>query len=175
MVMLLVGGGITNVTIASTYDYIRPEGYSHLMTVKNFDNDKFKSKISEMFKIIGFEGIFSLEFLIGPMDELYFLEINFRNSTWSYASTVAGMPIPIMWASDTLNGKSQKILTIDPPFKAIVEFDDFRYRIKTKKVSLIQWLKELNKCKCKYYFVRNDISPFISVIISKIRRSVNHE
>ena len=54
---------------------------------------------------IGFEGVYSIEFLIDQNDNYWFCEINFRNSTWSYAATVAGMPLPILWAEAMLTGK----------------------------------------------------------------------
>ena len=57
-----------------------------------------------MLEEIGFEGIFDAEFLIGPDDKYYFLEINFRNTTWSYASDVLGMPLAYTWVKSTLGG-----------------------------------------------------------------------
>lgn len=48
-----------------------------------------------MFSEIGFEGIFEVEFMGDADGKLWFLEINFRNSTWSLASMKAGMPLPI--------------------------------------------------------------------------------
>ena len=46
-------------------------------------------KLKEILKEIGYEGIFEIEFLVDENDQLWFCEINFRNSTWSYASTCA--------------------------------------------------------------------------------------
>lgn len=164
-------GNNVEITIASTYDYIIPNTYSYLMTVESLNNIELKNKISKMFALIGFEGIFSIEFLVGPNDELYFLEINFRNSTWSYASTIAGMSLPVMWAYSMIYGdKIKKPIHIDEPFKAIVEFDDFRYRVKNGIISKVQWFKEFKKCKCKYYIGRKDIKPFLSVIMAKIKK-----
>lgn len=85
------------ISIASTYNYQLEDSYSPYMTVSNLENDDLKTKLKNMIEDIGFEGIFEIEFLIDQDNSLYFLEINFRNSTWSYASTVAGMPLPIIW------------------------------------------------------------------------------
>lgn len=48
------------------------------------------------------EAYIEVEFLVGNNDELYFLEKEFRDSKWSYASTVVGMNLPILFTLDTL-------------------------------------------------------------------------
>lgn len=125
-----------------------------------------------MFAEIGFEGIFEVEFLVDKDDSLYFLEINFRNSTWSYASTAAEMPLPLLWANGMVHPQEpqQAIKNIDVPFTAMVEFDDHRCRVKTHQISNIKWVKDFLNSKCKYYCAANDLSPVISVICSKFRR-----
>lgn len=165
-------GKETVVTIASVYNYIIPDSYSHYMTIDNLKDDELYRKVSEMFREIGFTGIFSLELLIGPNDEYYFLEVNFRNSTWSYASTVVGMPLPELWAESVIKGSvdHSSLTRIDKPFTAMVEFDDFRARVKGKKIGLIQWLKDFKNCKVKFYYVKNDLKPICSVITAKFKR-----
>lgn len=161
----------TAITISSTYNYILSEGYSHYMTITDFDNQKLKDKLEKMFYEIGFEGIFSVEFLVSQTNELFFLEINFRNSTWSYASTCKDMPIPIMWAIDMKRRmvSVENLKIIGKPFMAMVEFDDFRNRVKTKQISFFKWIRDFKRCGCTYYFNRHDIKPFLSVITAKIR------
>lgn len=164
------------ISIASQYNYLLKDSYSPYMTVTNLHNDKVKEALSEMFKDIGFEGIFEVEFLVSHDNQLYFLEINFRNSTWSYASTVAGMPLPIIWASGMLEPSTvvSAYRIIPTPFTAMVEFDDYVKRVKQHKITLIEWFFSLYKCKCRYYLGRNDIRPFISmaksIIMAKISR-----
>lgn len=167
-------GSNTVVTISSKYKYLIPNSYSYYMTVESYHDKEISFKLSEMFREIGFTGIFSAEFLVGKENELYFLEINFRNSTWSYASTCAGMSLPVLWADSILTGNSNcdQICEITKPFTAIVEFDDFRYRVKEKKMSFLKWMIEFLKCKCKFYFAVGDIKPFFSVILSKVRKMI---
>ena len=113
--------------------------------------------------------------MIDQDDSLYFLEINFRNSTWSYASTVAGMPLPIIWA----NGMKDECIVsnceveIKEPFNAMVEFDDYRRRVKTGKISKKEWIRELKNAKCRYYLGKNDIKPFLSVCIHKVEKTLH--
>ena len=159
------------VTIASTYDYILPDTYSPLMTVDNFKDNELLDKIKKMFSIIGFEGIFSMEFLIGPNDELYFLEINFRNSTWSYASTWSGNPLPVLWYKSML-GEDISLVEINKPFRAVVEFDDFRNRVKSGNMKMKEWLKDIFDCEVRYYFSRRDIRPFLSYILGCVKRRI---
>lgn len=158
--------------IASKYNYIIEGSYSHYMTVKNCKNKELEDKLSAMFKEIGFEGIFSIEFLIDNYDRLYFLEINFRNSTWSYASTKAKMNLPILWAEAMLDSSivDKSYNEITKEFTAMVEPDDFRNRVKTHKISLFKWIKEVFECRCLYYFSIRDIKPAVGIVTSKIKR-----
>ena len=159
--------------IASNYTYLLKEGYSYAMTVKNIDDEKLKKKLSLMFKKIKFEGIFSIEFLIDENDDLYFLEINFRNSTWSYASTVAGMNLPVLWHQAMLdNSIVKKSYKKFEPFEAIVEFADYRTRIKKKMIKFSDWRKELSNAKCLYYYNKKDKKPFISQIVYMVKGKI---
>lgn len=162
------------ITIASTYNYLMEDSYSPYMTTGSFDNEELRKKLAAMFEDIGFEGIFEVEFLVDQDEKLYFLEINFRNSTWSYASTVAGMDLPLLWAEGMIDpGTTENSRKkIDKPFTAMVEFDDFRARVKTKKISFKQWYKEFKNSKCKYYCASKDYKPVLSVIFAKLKRSI---
>lgn len=160
------------ITIESFYNYKLPMSYSPYMTVNNFSNKNniFPSLI-KMFREIGFEGIFEVEFLEAADGTLYFGEINFRNSTWSYASTCAGMNLPVLWAEVMLEHKLpdncfQEIQK--PGFKAMVEVTDFKERVIKRKYSPIKWLQDLRKCQCKYYIGRNDFKPVAAMIWSRI-------
>lgn len=158
------------ISIVSTYNYILEDRYSPYMTVHNFNNWDLKKKIDRMLSEIGFEGIFETEFLIGDNEELYFLEINFRNSTWSYASTCAGMPLPVLWAKYMLNGEINKncYRKIPRNFTAMVEPEDYHNRVRGKKIGFIKWMIELITCDCRYYLGKNDIKPMVSRLRKKV-------
>ncbi len=98
-------GNIMFNAIESTYNYTIPGYYSPYMTVNNFSQEGIGEALAAMMREIGFEGIYSIEFLIDQDGTYYFSEINFRNSTWSYASTRAGMNLPVLWAQTMLEGK----------------------------------------------------------------------
>lgn len=158
------------ITITSIYNYIQDKTYSSYMTVGEFDRKEIKKPLEEMFREIGFEGIFSVEFLIDQNNDMYFCEINFRNSTWSYASTCAGMNLPYLWAKSMIDGEiaAECHKQIAIPFTAIVEFTDFKIRVLGRKISIFRWIREVKQCKCRYYLAKNDIMPVIAMIVSKL-------
>lgn len=158
------------ISIASTYDYIIPGTYSSYMTIKNFRDTELYNILKAIFAEIGFEGIFSVEFLIDKFDNLYFLEINFRNSTWSYASTCAGMNLLKGWTYSMLHGKLPENFEQAVPknYKAVVEISDFKQRVLNRRISLIQWVKEIKQADCKFYYNHKDPKPFWTSLFSKL-------
>lgn len=147
--------------------------YGPYMVMKPFVDEKVMGWVKGILKSVGFTGIFSVEFLIDKNDNLYFLEVNFRNSTWSYAYTAGGYNMPYLWAQATLDGKLD--LSDRTPLKeftAMVEPDDFMVNvIREKKVGLFQWIKEVRNSVC-YYYNSNDKSPFYHYMWNKILGSL---
>ena len=127
--------------------------------------------MNKLFSEIGFEGIFEIEFLLGENNKKYFLEINFRPTAWNYASTVAGMPMPIIWAESMINKRCLKDrFKKYEKFNAMLEFNDYKTRVKKQKMSFFKWFKEFCKSKCKYNYNRKDMKPFFSILKSYIIR-----
>lgn len=59
-------------------------------------------------------------------DERHFLEINFRNFTWSYASTRPGMPLSILWSRFMLKERIEDCYKpLKDIFTTMVELNDF--------------------------------------------------
>lgn len=152
--------------IASTYNYNIKGYYSPYMTVAPCDRDPIVAALEAMMEEIGYEGIFEAEFLIGPDGVFYFSEINFRNSTWSYAATCAGMNLAILWCKAALHGpevldgaKCQFM-----PFKAMVEPIDYQKRVVERGMSLEAWVLDVLGCECRYYYNKEDMEPFFQMI-----------
>ena len=105
-----------------------------------------------------FNGIFSVEILQDLDDNMYFLEVNFRNSTWSYPYTFAGMNLPYQWAKSTLQGFiDDKSATLrEKPFRAMVELEYYVAWVRTHKISIFQFLKELFTCDVWFYYNSKD-------------------
>ena len=161
------------IAIRSSYNYLLDDQYSPYMTIKNVPpNGELQSKLQTMMSRIGYEGIYEIELLEGEDEQLYFLEINFRNSTWSYAATKAGMPLPVLWAKSMLEKKVDPRDYKDIPagFMAMVEPHDFQVRVGGKQISVFKWMRDFAKCKCHYYVSRKDMGPVFSMFTHKFSR-----
>ena len=170
------GGRDMMVTIASTYNYYLPMSYSPYMTVRNLDNPQLEVRLRELIADIGFTGVFEIEFLEDEDGKLWFGEVNFRNSTWSYASTCAGMPLALMWADSQLTGKVNHALLCKVPddFTAMVELDDCRERVKKGKATLSAWFSDFKKADCRYYLGRHgDYAPVASMLGGVLLRKLH--
>lgn len=149
--------------IESRYNYMIPGYYSPYMTVQNYRQTEIGRALAAMMREVGFEGIYSIEFLIDQDDTYYFSEINFRNSTWSYAATKAGMNLPVLWAEAMLTGKLDGDPTkkIEEGFMAMVEPIDYGKRVPTGRAEWGEWLRDFREAKCPYYYSKDDIEPFL--------------
>lgn len=158
-------------SIEINYLYNNNNSFGHYMKITNGKHKDLERKLDLMFKKIGFEGIMSADFLVDNDDNYYFLEINFRNSAWSWASTIAGMNLPILWSKSTIDKKTFKTAYREfKPFKAMVEFGDFHDRVRTKQVSFFKWILELFGTKVKFYWYYKDPKPIFSKFMHKINK-----
>ena len=163
--------------IASKYNYILPDTYSSYMTIFNFKDSSLGEKLNAMIREIKFEGIFSIEFLVDQKDELHFCEINFRNSTWSYAATCAGMNLPVLWAQ-CVSGEcefdsSSFTKKISSGFTALAELEDFRARVIKGKYLIFDWMKEFRNSSCRFYCGKGDLKPAIMALMGIAKRKIS--
>lgn len=135
--------------------------YGAYMIIRPFNNEEVFYSIKEILREIGYTGIFEVEFLVDEKDQNYFLEVNFRNSTWSYAYTYGGFNMPYLWAIGTLAG-SIEISNIIPKDEmiAIAEEEDYEMMVKTGRLRLIDWLKDFFAADCYYLYNQKDPMPF---------------
>lgn len=158
-------------------EYIRflKQSYGEYMWIKPYKDEETIQKIKKIIKETKFSGIFSLECLEDKKDNLYFLEVNFRNSTWSYAYTYAGLNLPYEWAKGVLSGKFdyEGVKLRTTPFKAITEPSDFiNSVVREKQVGLWQWFKDLRSCEVKYYYNKHDKKPLLGFFIGRINTAL---
>lgn len=166
-----------NVEITYVANYIRFSdiSYGGYMVMHLLDRKEVYDQLKNMLKEIGYTGIFCAEFLIDKNDELYFLEINLRNSGWSYASTYGGYNMPYLWAKASLE-RCLDMSIIEPRkrFTAIAEWDDYEVSVKTGQISFLTWLKSFLGANCHYSFNWKDPLPFLRCIyrplINRIKR-----
>lgn len=143
--------------------------FGEYMYFRPFNDKELAKKIISVIRGAKFTGIFCVEFMIGPDDNLYFLEVNFRNSGWSYAFTYGGFNLPFRWAVSTLdNDLYLSDFTPKEHFDAMSEFADFAVFVKNKKlVPFRQWFKQFRKSVC-YTFNKKDNKPFYCFLLHKV-------
>lgn len=80
------------------------------------------------------------------------------------------MNLPYKWAEYMRQGKidSDFIKKVPSDFTAMVEVHDYANRVKTNKISKLQWFNELRKCKCRYFLGKNDLMPVLSMFMHKL-------
>lgn len=152
-------------TFAYNYKYIRDGSFSHYMNIFTPTDDNILKLASDFLRRMKYEGIFDIEFLEDQDGKLYFCEINLRNSGWSYASTTNGMPLPILWALDTLNGKISRDYQIQIPegYIAMEGFDYLRGKEKGQK-GLGTFAKDFVRTDCHFILNSKDMRPFWAYI-----------
>ena len=163
------------IPLVCNYQRYYDNSYGHYMTFSPFTDDNLKQKICALFQKTKYNGIFEIEFMRGPNDEIYFLEINFRASTWNYAMTTGGGNLPYYWAKSTLLGRIpyEEMQIATEPFNAMVEPEDLINNVfKSRTVKLSQWIKEVKNCKCHYYYNSKDSAPFWGYVRWRILRNI---
>jgi len=115
-------------------------GYLKYVDIKELQDEAFMKKVKCFMKHIGYEGLFSLEFLQDKNGKKYFLEINMRNDGNAYCVTAAGVNLPYNWVLYSTQKKTSRT-TIQKGVYFMPEIEDLRLCIK-KKYSLILWFKQ---------------------------------
>lgn len=143
------------------------KSYGNYMKVEPLVDETLRKKLYELIRRTHFEGIFDVEFLAGADDQLYFLEVNFRTTTWSMTMTRGGVNAPLLWAEAMLYGSidRSKILPKQDPFTAMNEPTDFKENVLSQKVGFLKWMSEFKDCECTYYWDKRDKKPFFHYII----------
>lgn len=145
--------------------------YGNYMYFTPFKDKELTTKITNVLREAQYTGPFCIEFLVGPDDNLYFLEVNFRHSGWGYAFTYGGFNLPVRWASATLDNE---IILDDfkylDRFDVMQELSDFKDSVLGGTVSLWQWVKDVRQCDCFLYYNKKDPKPFLHVLRKKLLR-----
>lgn len=159
-------GELIYMPYACHYYRFTNDSYGNYMYFFPFNDTELIQKINQLIKKVKYSGIFCIEFIIDKNNKHYFLEVNFRNSGWSYAFTSGGFNLPLRWAMSTLDNNIY-ISDFIPlnQFNVKEEISDFReFVLKRKEVSLFKWLRENRKCKCLLVYNKHDKKPFYSML-----------
>lgn len=144
-----------------TWKYLIQGYYSPYHDVTMFTDTDMEQKLAAMFKEIGFEGIFEVEFLIDKDGTLYFMETNFRASAWNPTGLVAGMPLAYLWVKGMTNGYIDSSDRKEfEGFTSMSEIIDYGKRVEGGMISLPEWLRDFKEAKCTYIYNAKDREPW---------------
>lgn len=162
------GGEDIFIPYGCSYYRFTPESYGNYMYFYPFMDMELLKKIKDLIKLSRYTGVFCIEFLKGKDGGLYFLEVNYRNSGWSYAFTVGGFNLPFRWAVSVLDNKLYLDHFIPKSnFSAMNDFSDFRDVRSNKSTSIFTWIKEYLTADCHYYYNSKDPKPFLYYLLRK--------
>lgn len=167
------GGKSVEITYVANYLRFSDISYGGYMVMHPLDRKEVYEQLKNMLQEIGFDGIFCIEFLIDENDDLYFLEINLRNSGWSYASTCGGYNMPYLWAKACVD-KELDMSTIKFKRKiiAMAELDDYYIAVKENNISVISWIKDFITSECHYFANWKDPMPFVVYVARAVLRKI---
>ena len=132
-------------------------------TSKYFPIENLKNLI----RSYNYTGLFSVEFILSKND-VYFLEINFRNDGNGYFPGFGGVNLPATFISRLKDGIGDKIdLRIDRSYQMMREFTDFDY-MRHSDYSFIQWINDIFKTQVFQYWNRKDPKPFWYILKRKV-------
>ena len=155
------GGEQVFMPYGCSYFHFSPKSFGEYMYFTPVKDQELISKITNIIRGANYTGIFCVEFLIGPDDELYFLEVNLRHSGWGYFFTFSGFNLPVRWAKATL---ANEIDTSDfyprNYFTAMSEYEEYQEFVKTNERSIRQWFADIKNTDVFLYFNSKDNKPF---------------
>ena len=165
------GGNKIFMPYGCSYYNLQEGKYSNYMYFFPFKDEELSEKIRKTIRSANFSGIFCIEFLLGEDGEYYFLEVNFRNSGWSYGYTFGGCNLPFRWAVSTLNNE----LCIDDftareKINVMQELTDFKERVIEQRTSIFKWIKDVRECDCFLNYNKKDSKPFWKLLRYKLLR-----
>lgn len=133
-------------------------GFLEYKPIDGFNCDLKACK--EFIKHIGYQGLFSMEYLRDKQGIDYFMEINMRNDGNGICVTGAGMNLPYIWYQYCVGGdykteSSNKIKDI----YVMPEFDDFILVLK-RKVPFLSWWKDYKRTTTFMEYCKEDPRPY---------------
>lgn len=130
--------------------------------------EKIISKAKTFFKECEYSGLFSIEFIRDYNDNVYFLEVNFRNDGNAWCVTKAGVNLPLIWVK-ACRGESYKDEIREPRHIVMMpEFQDFKLVLQ-RKISLLEWMNDWLSTDYFMEYDKRDKKPFFKYIIDRIR------
>lgn len=150
---------------------VTDSSYGNYAFIEQYSHPDLSDKIHRLFEMTHYNGVFEMEFMIGKDGELYFLEINFRNSAWLYAYTRCGVNFPLMFAKSIMAGRiiDEDAHITKLPFTFMDELTDFKWSVWSGNLSLFTWLFELKNVDCVFYYDKHDKKPLFMYLFNRLK------
>ena len=145
-------------------------GFLQYFPISDLEFDK--ETCLKFIQACNYSGLFSLEFIRSKDGKDYFLEINFRNDGNAYAVTSSGVNLPYIWVLSSLNQDySLEVNNTVRPITVMPELVDIAQMIRGR-ISLLQWIKDVNETDCFIYYNKEDKKPFYFQLGYMIRQKI---
>lgn len=166
------GGEDTYLPLQLTYYDTTETSFGNSIFFFEPKDEELCEKVKELMRKTHYTGIFSVDFLIGKDGKIYFLEVNFRNSAWSYPSTCAGVNLPVIWAQSVLRNKLDisNVRIKKMPYSAIVDWEELSFALHEGFGQTINVLKRIWASNSRIIWNWKDQGPLWSIVKSYIHR-----
>ena len=133
-------------------------GYLNYVPIHLLDFDL--DSVKKLIKTIGYNGLFSVEFIRGKDGIDYYLEMNMRNDGNAYCVQSAGVNLPYIYVYYEKYGKFPNVqMSINKDIWFIPDYNDLK--VAFKSIGLRKWIKDFVTAESHSIFNKNDIMPFI--------------
>lgn len=146
-------------------------GYLLYKGMDEFLSKEFLNKAHQFLKSIGYEGLFSLEFLRDKNGQDFFMEINMRNDGNAFCVTISGINLPRLWVQQESRNIAELESQTVKPTHFMPEFDDLRVAMH-KKVGFLTWLGQCLRSESHAAFHVKDPAPFFYKFFSESKRII---
>jgi D-aspartate ligase len=160
------GGEETYLPLQLSYYDITETSFGNSIYFFKPIDEKLCKKVRKLMAKTRYSGIFSIDFLIGKDGKIYFLEVNFRNSAWSYPSTCAGVNLPVIWAKSILSNKlvADDVNIKKLPYSAIADIDELSHALHQGLFKTLKVLIRIWNSNCCVIWNRKDQGPFWNIV-----------
>lgn len=98
-------GQTTYIPYKSKYLRVGVKSFGGYLVLQKTEEDKMICKINDIIREIGYEGLFSIEFLVDKNNNKYFTEINFRNDGTAFHYVKGGANLSDLYVRSTIGNK----------------------------------------------------------------------
>lgn len=155
------------------YENHRPRPYDGALTGYHVFipavNNELYERVNAMMKATGYNGLFTVEFLVDKNDIYYFMEVNFRHDGDTYLLT-PGINIPMEYCNRVLGTSSVQKGPLKKKIVGMRELVDYVQSVKTGKMSKIKWIWDFITADSHILWNFQDNRPFWNMVFKHFIR-----